>query len=734
VSAVQSDLANRVFTRVGPANVVTFVRLVLSVFVAALVVESFLRPAQVTLLVLVSSVALALDWVDGQVARRTHTTSAFGARFDMEVDAFLILVLSGYVARSAGLWVLAIGAARYLLLAAEQVQPWLRRSTPPRYWGKVVAALQGVVLTVAAAGVLPDPVSQLLLVVALALLAESFARQVWWLWRSRHGEVVTARFTAPVTVAAVVLLWVGLTLPNRVQDLGPVGFVRLPLELIVLVVLAALLPTRARNLTAVAVGVVMALVLIARTLDMGFYFALNRSFDPVIDWTYAGSLFGLLRDSLDTPFAIASLAVAGLVFVVLLVITPLALRRLGAIVARHRRTSLRSAAALAVVWVVTAVAGLGFAMPSLHHATYDGVAPFASAGTAAYAFNEVTRVPAELKDQREFAQAAAHDPLRNAPASRLLTGLRGKDVIFAFVESYGRSAVQGSSFSPSIDRVLDDGTQRLRAHGFGSRSAFLTSPTFGAISWLAHSTLQSGLWVNSQQRYDVLVTSQRLTLSKLFGRAGWRTVSDAPADTAYWPQGRFYGYDTFYDSRNVGYQGPRFGYPTMPDQYSLDALHRLELAPKHRKPVMAEVDLVSSHAPWSRTPHLIDQNDVGDGSVFDGMPEQALSKTQVWRSPASVRSAYGQSIEYSLRSLVSFVEHYGNDNTVLVLLGDHQPATIVSGQDADHDVPISVVARDPSVLAQFAHWGWQDGLHPSPTAPVARMDTFRDRFTSAFSK
>ena len=99
-----------------------------------------------------------------------------------------------------------------------------------------------------------------------------------------------------------------------------------------------------------------------------------------------------------------------------------------------------------------------------------------------------------------------------------------------------------------------------------------------------------------------------------------------------------------------------------------------------------------------------------------------------------MRAAYGQSIEYSLSSLVSFVQHYGNDNTVLVLLGDHQPANIVSGQDADHDVPITVIAHDPSVLGQFADWGWQDGMHPSPDAPVWRMDTFRDRFLTAFSQ
>src|SRR5205823_9682478 len=114
------------------------------------------------------------------------------------------------------------------------------------------------------------------------------------------------------------------------------------------------------------------------------------------------------------------------------------------------------------------------------------------------------------------------------------TGLRGKDVIVAFVESYGRVAVEGSAFSPQIDSVLDTGTSRLRAAGFSSRSAWMTSPTFGGISWLAHSTLQSGLWIDNQQRYNKLVASDRFTLSDAFKRAGWRTVGYLPANDHDW--------------------------------------------------------------------------------------------------------------------------------------------------------------------------------------------------------
>ena len=123
---------------------------------------------------------------------------------------------------------------------------------------------------------------------------------------------------------------------------------------------------------------------------------------------------------------------------------------------------------------------------------------------------------------------------------------------------------------------------------------------------------------------------------------------------------------------------------------------------------------------------------VGDGSVYDGMPATLPSEGQIWPSPTKVQAAYGKSIQYSMQALVSFVVHHASRNTVLVVLGDHQPATIVSGNGADHDVPVSVIAKDPGVLSRIGGWGWQDGLHPSPEAPVWRMDTFRDRFLTTF--
>jgi hypothetical protein len=392
--------------------------------------------------------------------------------------------------------------------------------------------------------------------------------------------------------------------------------------------------------------------------------------------------------------------------------------------ARHRRNSARTLTALALVWILLAASGL----------RTGSDAPVASTSAAGLAYDQFHAVRAGIEDQRTFESAiSAPDPFAITPGANLLSGLRGKDVIVAVVESYGQVAVQGTTFSPKVDAVLNAGTRNLTAAGFSSRSAFLTSPTFGGISWLAHSTLQSGLWIDSQQRYNQLLLSGRFTLSDAFKRAGWRTVGDVPSNTQTWPEGTsFYHYDHIYDGRNVGYRGPKFSYAAIPDQYTLSAFGKLELAKPNRKPVMAEIDLVSSHTPWTPLPHMVDWNEIGDGSIFDGMPAEGKSPNQVWPDSTRVRAVYGQSIQYSLSSLISFVQTAHDDNLVMIVYGDHQPATIVSGMNATHNVPVTIIAHDPEVVNQISSWGWQDGMLPSAEAPVWRMDTFRNRFLAAY--
>jgi phosphatidylglycerophosphate synthase len=719
----------------GPADVVTLVRATLVGGVAALVADGLVAATSVPVLVTLAAVALVLDAVDGQVARRTRTVSPVGARFDMEVDAFLILVLSLHVAPSAGGWVLAIGFARYALLVAGRPVPWLRRPVPPRYWRKVVAAVQGVVLTAAAAKVLPAAVLEAVLAIALVLLAESFGRDVVWQWRYARGDRspvdppryrsgVRAEADRVLPVLAFVAVWVALVLPDRFDQVSPAVFVRIPVEGLVLVAGALVLPPRVRTAGAAVVGLLLALLSVAKILDMGFYAALDRPFDPVTDWTYLGSATGVLRDSIGSGWATTAAVVAAVFVLAVFVGVILSVVRLTKAAARHRGSSVRALAGLAAAWLISAAFGIQVATH----------APVASTSAAGFAVDQVDQVTTSLQDQQRFQRSlGASDAYRSTPGADLLTALRGKDVVFAFVESYGRVAVQDTAFSRPVDQVLRQGTRDLDAAGFGSRSAFLTSPTFGGISWLAHSTLQSGLWIDSQHRYNELVRSDRFTLSDAFKRAGWRTVSDIPSDSGDWPAGHdFYHYDRLYNGRNVGYAGPNFSYSAVPDQYTLAEFQRRELATPHHRPVMAEIDLTSSHTPWAPLPKMVYWNEVGDGSVFGGMPAQGKSPGEVWQHAKGVQAAYGQSIQYSLTALTSFVTTFPDPNLVLVALGDHQPASVVSGSDPGHDVPISIIAHDPKVLAGISSWGWQKGLLPGPHAPVSRMDTFRDRFLTAF--
>ena len=478
-----------------------------------------------------------------------------------------------------------------------------------------------------------------------------------------------------------------------------------------------MLPSRLARILALIGGLLVGVLMILRLLDRGFYFAFDRAFHPVYDAAYAGSALGLLGDSIGRVGALAVFIGAGVLCVALLALLPLSAVRVTRLVARHRRPTIRIVAVLAAISIVPALTGAG----------PEPVRQLASTSAARLA----TQVRDDLRDQQEFVRALKQDPFRDTPGNDLLTGLRGKDVLLVFVESYGRTALD----SPVVGSALKAGDRRLQQAGFSSRSGFLTSPTFGGISWLAHSTLQSGLWVNNQRRYDHLVTLDRLTLTDAFGRAGWRTVADVPSNDEDWSVAKtYYHYDKVYDRRNVGYAGPPFSYASMPDQYTLAALQRLELEKPNRAPVMAEVDLVSSHTPWAPLPRLVDWSRLGDGSVFDPMPAEGDSPEDVWRQPDRVKAAYAQSIAYSLDALTSFVQQLHDRNLVLVVLGDHQPASIVSGNGASHDVPVSIIAADPAVTDRVADWGWRDGLRPDAGAPVWPMDTFRDRFLTAYGR
>jgi hypothetical protein len=538
-------------------------------------------------------------------------------------------------------------------------------------------------------------------------------------WRRRAAGALTA--------AAAVLVFVALVLPDQLgrywaEAWVPGAFLRLPIEGIAGAAVLLALPKRPRRVAAVLLGLGLGVLTVQKLLNIGFLAVLGRRFDLVVDWPLLGDGLNALTATYGRPATIGAAVAATVAAVALPAALTLAVLRLATFARCHDRAARRVVTAGVAVWVVFALLGTQL-FPD---------APIASDTSAAMAKRTIVKVPASLRDRTQFANAMRTDAFAGTPPADLLRGLRGSDVVFGVVESYGRSALTDPQMAAVVGPALDAGARRLAAAGFGTRSGFLTSSTYGGGSWLAHASVQSGLWIDNQQRYRQLVSGDRLTLAGAFHRAGWRTIGVEPGNTKYWPEGDFYGYDQVYDSRTLGYRGPSFAWSPMPDQYTLAAFQQSVYGVPARGPLMAEITLTSSHEPWTRIPRLIDWSAVGDGSIYRSVTPPGAKRSSLWAHPARVKAQYAASVTYSIASLVDWAVRYGGRHLVLVIYGDHQALPIVSGTSASHDIPITIVANDPAVLDRIAGWGWQPGLRPGPRAPVWRMDSFRDRFLTAF--
>jgi hypothetical protein len=531
-----------------------------------------------------------------------------------------------------------------------------------------------------------------------------------------------------VTLAAAVLLYLVLVVPDSVAKHKanawvPGAYLRIPMELILAGAVVLALPARWRKPAAGLFGFGAGLIAVLKVTNMGFLTVLGRRFNPVLDWELFHDGYNALTETDGRTKANLAVVGAVLLSVVLLSLLTVSAVRLGTAAARHARPARRALVALSAVWLALAISGVSL-FPN---------APVASDTAAALVKTTAKQVPAAVRDQRQFAEASRNDPYRAMAPADLVAGLKGKDVVIGVVESYGRSVLEDPGMSAIVTPALQADQAKLAAAGFTAKSGFLTSSTYGGGSWLAHASFQSGLWINSQPRYRQLAAGDRTTLTSTFHDAGWNTVGMEPGNTVAWPEKDFYKYDTVYDSRNLGYTGPRFGWSRMPDQYVLSQFQKNVYA-QRTGPLMAEMTFTSSHEPWTPLPQTVDWDRIGDGSIYGPMAAQGVPRGSLWKDAKATQTEYAKSIAYSVDSFISWATRYGDKNLVLVMFGDHQPISLVSGNGASHDVPVTVIAHDPSVLERIAGWNFQDGLKPGPDAPVWRMDQFRDRFFTAFGK
>ena len=372
---------------------------------------------------------------------------------------------------------------------------------------------------------------------------------------------------------------------------------------------------------------------------------------------------------------------------------------------------------------------------------------------------QVDRTLRVAEERPLFQALLADDPLADL-SSDPLPGLAGADVLLIFVESYGEAALSDPRYAEAIRATLGEMERDLTASGLSQASGWLVSPTVGGQSWLAHASLTSGLWIDSQDRWDLLVASERRTLTQAFTASGYDTALIMPAIVRAWPEAEFFGFDRTYFHDDMGYAGPPYAWVTMPDQFTLAVLDREVLAAgeaevRERPPVFAQVALISSHAPWTPIPPVVeDWSAIRDGALFDQWSDPPVRPQELWLDAAAVRAAYLDALEYVLRTLTSWLQKPWERPRLVLIVGDHEAGAVVSrseparaGRQAERarpttatpagsTVPLHVVSDRPELVLRLLQAGLAEGLLPparQSDSLALPMSDFRRLFLDAFA-
>lgn len=536
--------------------------------------------------------------------------------------------------------------------------------------------------------------------------------------RDQEQSLLRALLSAILFSACALVI---LSLPDYPAGLSGPWFLRLPLEVPLAALALLLLPQKTAKPLAVLVSLLLLALLLLKLADLGVQAAFQRPFNLYLDvtlmkngWLFLSATFGLFKIALALMLALS--ACAGVAFLIWRT-------QSGLIRARGRqRTILLAGFAIATAMI----GGLALLPP-------QSQLPVTGTLQAAQGIGKrVAGIVQSARDLQAFEAELSGAP--SLPNPGLFEAIKGRDVVLVFIESYGRSAIENPGFRPLIAPRLENIEQSLTDAGFSSASLWSGSPTVAGLSWLAHGTLLSGLWVDNQARYDRLMASQWPSLNRLFSGAGWRTSAIMPAITMDWPEQTYFGYDQTLQAKDLDYQGKPYNWVTMPDQYTLTAFDRLSrnVEDPQNRPLMAEIALISSHAPWTPVARLIDWKDVGDGTIFNNQATSGETPEAVWSDQKKIQNHYIRTINYSLETLGSYVSHFG-ENAVFVILGDHQPADIVTGPDATQDVPVHVISKDKALIRRLEDRGFTSGMLPNSETGQIRMDRLRETLIEAFS-
>ncbi|MDR9405851.1 MAG: hypothetical protein RI516_01285 [Spiribacter sp.] len=490
----------------------------------------------------------------------------------------------------------------------------------------------------------------------------------------------------------------------------------LAVESLIIVSVCCLLPMVVTRWLAPGIALVVMIGLGLALSDLAMEWALGRSLNLAIDLPLAFSVEHLLRGALGQPLTIVVLLLgAGLVVAVWFGLAR-ALRGL-AQPGGHRGWQVLVGGSLLAL-------GVGLSIPGA-----TAISAYVDTPLSIRTNDQLQRMLATWAAREQFAEALAGDGSKAALRSDF-SGLGQRDVIIGFVESYGVSYLHDRRYRERSQGTLDAMASALEAAGLGVVTTSLRSPVQGGQSWLAHASVLSGHWINDQIRYDLYLSAGAPSLIGDFERAGYQSVAVMPAITQAWPAGQRWGYDEIYDHARIDYAGPALNWVTMPDQYTWH-FFQSQVRSVTQQPIFAELALISSHAPWTPILPRLDWAALSDGRLFQPWAEVGPAPAVLWSDQARIQHHYGRAVDYALRTAAEWAQRSLGDG-LLILLGDHQAAPLITGEDASRAVPVHVISADQTLLAALRERDFVSGLM-APASDSGSLADLRGRLTRAFS-
>ena len=338
------------------------------------------------------------------------------------------------------------------------------------------------------------------------------------------------------------------------------------------------------------------------------------------------------------------------------------------------------------------------------------------------------------RQARQFAHEMSGAGMRElGPAPVLasnLAHLRGADVFLVFVESYGAISWDRPAFATELAGARTRLSADISDSGREVVSAFVESPTFGGESWLAHISMLSGTEVRDGAMNTRLMAQSRETMVAPFARQGYRSIAIMPGIQSAWPEGKFYGFDTIYGAPDLAYEGPSFGWWDITDQFCLAKMDALEVAPSGRAPLFAVFPTISTHTPFTPVPpYQPDWARALTSAPYDAQAlQQAYSVPPDW---LDLGPGYVAALQYAYATFGGYLRFRADRDLVLILIGDHQPPALVSGEGASWEVPIHVITNRRAVLDRLLQRGFTRGLAPRHPA-IAKMHAVTPVLLDAF--